>query len=60
MQILIERDGGATKVAKEVADMDEAKAYEAAGFTVTVLDAPEEAPAEPATKPKKPTRQQAA
>jgi hypothetical protein len=59
MQILIERDGGATKVAKEVADMEEAKSYEALGFTVTVVDAPE-VPSEPAAKPKKPTRQQAA
>lgn len=38
MQILIERDGGATRIPKEVADVEEALAFEQQGFTVYAVD----------------------
>lgn len=37
MKILIERDNGATRVAKDVAGLDDARAYQAQGFTVHLL-----------------------
>ena len=52
MDVLIIRDGGATKVPRAVADMGEVDSLRANGFDVEVLggDEPDE-PATPTTKP---------
>ena len=63
MDVLIIRDGGATKVLRKVADMAEVEGLRASGFEVEVLGAippaataalEQLAPAKPAKKPAKP------
>ena len=38
LQVMIVRDGGATKIPKQVADMDEVERLRAAGHVVEVLE----------------------
>ena len=48
LQVMIVRDGGATKIPKQVADMDEVERLRAAGHVVEVLEPAATAPTEPA------------
>lgn len=50
LEVMIVRDGGATKIPKQVADMDEVEKLRAAGHVVEVK---EPAPAEPPVTPAK-------
>ena len=58
MLVHIERDGGATRIAKEVADMDEVEALREQGHVVHVGGDGAEPAAEapPVAKPRKPGR----
>ena len=49
LQVMIVRDGGATKIPKQVAGMDEVEKLRAAGHVVEVVE-PAEPPAAPAKK----------
>lgn len=55
MDVLIIRDGGATKMPRTVADMAEVEALRAAGLVVEVV-AGEPVPAKPAKAPAKPAK----
>lgn len=59
MDVLIVRDGGATKVPRAVADMGEVEALRAAGFIVEVQAGADAAPAEPAKPAKVPAKKAA-
>lgn len=50
LNVMIVRDGGATKIPKQVADMDEVERLRAAGHVVEVLEPEPAPPVAPAKK----------